>query len=88
MGNLNLDCMDTTDLWSFSRQWRNAPRAMVQSLIGKHPGYTQTIRDLCNYAENKATAQMCRARGDIGTAQIYETICDGIYKRLPQSVRW
>jgi hypothetical protein len=50
-------------------------------------GYVTATYNLGHYAANKAAAMSCRQRGDINAASVYETICDGIYSRLPDFAR-
>lgn len=85
----NLDCMPHDDLMTFWSRYHRATRKDAQALIGDNrKGYTGLAADLANYACNKATAVSCRLRGDITAAQLYETVCENIYTRLPEDLRW
>lgn len=84
----NLDAMTPDDLWEFSTKYSRAGRSACEALVGKRTGYTVIAHRLANYACNKAVAMRCRLRGDISAAMMYETICDGIYVKLPEDCRW
>lgn len=85
----NLDGMSADDLWTFGNRLRKATRNYMAKIVGdKRKGYTEIARLIAGYAENKAVAMKCRARGDIVAAAIYEKICDGLYQRLPEDQRW
>lgn len=85
----NLDCMVDSELEAFHARYQRPTRADAAALIGdRRRGYIGLAKSLAAYANNKATAQQCRLRGDIQGASIYETICDGIYDRLPEDLRW
>lgn len=84
----NFDAMSADDLWAFWQLTLLATRADAAAVVGKFPGYTKVYRNLGHYAANKATAMRARVRGDIISAQMYESICDRIYERLPTHVRW
>jgi hypothetical protein len=44
--------------------------------------------NLAEYARNKASAMENRLNGNIERALYYESLCDGIYRRLPRWARW
>lgn len=86
----NLDAMTVEELRDFWRRYHyGAKRKDCEDLIGSRcDGYTVIASKLANYADNKAVAMECRLRGDIQAASIYETICDQIYSRLPEDIKW
>ena len=85
----NLDAMSRDELMDFWMRYQNRQRrADAEALVGRRPNYTTIAASLGAYAANKATAIACRQRGDIPAAKVYETICEGIYKRLPADLRW
>lgn len=59
-----------------TRKGRTLARAL--GLSGK--GSEAAATALSNYAWNKKTAEALREKGEIRTAEIYEDICDRIYK--------
>lgn len=85
----NLDGMSEADLSTFHHKYSRPRRTDAAALIGDtRPGYTNIARHLANYASNKGAAMMCRRSGDITGASIYETICDNIYAKLPEDLKW
>ena len=85
----NLDCMEASALMVFWNANRRGPKANRIALFGRTGrGTVRALKDCANYASNKATAMQCRARGDIKTALMYESICDRIYQTLPDFARW
>jgi hypothetical protein len=84
----NLDSMTRDELLAFAQVYSRPQRVRAQHLVGHRPGYIRAVKDLANYASNKATAMYCRERGDINGAMMYESICDRIYNKLPQFARW
>jgi hypothetical protein len=46
------------------------------------------FRLLANYCHLKTQAIVCRKRGFVASALIYEKECDGIYKDLPVEYKW
>lgn len=90
-GGVNIDAysVDADEIWRLalclSRHATAAARAMFPE---KPPGFRRATVSLGHYAFNKSTAMKCRARGEIYTAQHYESICEQIYKRLPDFARW
>jgi hypothetical protein len=84
----NLDAVNTPEslmaFWAMHQQGRQYRKVFPEG--GK--GTKRAVADLANYASNKATAIGCRLRGDIGSAIMYENICDGIYRKLPDFARW
>lgn len=84
-----LDSSNTEDLMSFWLLTYTQPSRTARKLFPDRPNrYVTTTRDLGHYAANKASAQSCRLRGDIPAAVAYESICESIYKRLPDYARW
>ena len=85
----NLDAMPEADLWAFWKRYARPSRKDAEELIGdRRNGFTVLSGRLAGYASNKATAMSCRVRGDIAAAMTYEGICDGIYERIPEDLRW
>ena len=83
-----MDCMDRAELWADWERVYAHPREMAREWFGPGAGHVKATRDLGNYACNKAVAMACRERGEIQTAEIYESICERIYARLPIWARW
>ena len=50
--------------------------------------HAEHLAGLAQYAKEKVYAMECRQMGLIRTAIDHETVCDAIYKELPQSMRW
>ncbi len=85
----NLDAMSEDELMAFWMRYQNRQRRKdAFALVGGGPNYTNWAARLGGYAANKATAMSCRKRGDIQAALIYEKICDLIYDKLPDALRW
>lgn len=85
----NLDAMTDSDLMAFWKRYSRPSRKDAEELIGdRRKGFTTIAGRLAGYAANKATAMTCRARGDIQAASVYECICDSIYERIPEDIRW
>lgn len=85
----NLDCQTSDDLMDFWARYHRGSRRDAAELIGdKRPLFTVYARNVAAYACNKAVAMQCRLRGEIDSATTYETICDQIYNRLPEDLRW
>ncbi len=85
----NLDAMEPDDLMKFWYRHNCKSRARARALFGEQfSGYINAMRDLANYASNKATAMQCRLRGDVQGALMYEGICERIYSELPPLARW
>jgi hypothetical protein len=82
----NFDACTHDDLTAF---WMNHQRGRNRKALGiVGPNSVNLTATLAAYAINKATAMTCRLRGDIMAAMTYETICDNIYDRLPEDVKW
>ena len=77
----NLDAEAPTALMEFWAKQQNGRHALALFPEGGR-GTMVATRDLANYASNKATAMLCRERGDIERATYYESICDRIYAQL------
>lgn len=85
----NFDDMSADDLMNFWSQYHRPRRVEAAALLGgKRPGYTTIVARVAGYAANKAAAIQCRLSGDISGAMTYEAICDAIYRRLPEDLRW
>lgn len=88
-GAPNLDAMPASELEEWAAAVYRRPVNMARKLFPARPRrYVTATKDLKLYAENKAAAMVCRAGGNITSAQIYETICERIYNRLPDFARW
>ena len=88
---LNLDNMTTEpmELFAWSHTFGHATKAQRIEVFGQTgKGTVRALKDLANYAANKATAMQCRARRDISTAQMYERIAEKIYIGLPPFAKW
>lgn len=85
---INLDGFsDSGDLMAFWAKYQRGQHARdIFPAGGK--GTRRAVADLANYASNLATARNCRARGEIGNAEMYERICQKIYAGLPGFARW
>lgn len=85
----NLDDMTHEDITHFALVYQRPSRKDAQRLIGdRRKGFTTLCGSLSGYAWNKATAMTCRMKGDIQAALVYEQICESIYNRLPEDLRW
>ncbi len=83
------DSMTAAELFAWSHTIGHATKAQRIELFGNSgKGTKLAAKALANYAANKGTAMQCRARGDIATAQMYESICERIYSDLPAFARW
>lgn len=83
----NLDCESHADLMAFWAKHQNGRNARELFPNGGK-GSRLATANLANYASNKATAMHCRINGDINSALMYESICDRIYAKLPESAKW
>jgi hypothetical protein len=83
----NLDCVPTEELMAFWNTHQSG-RAYRELFPQGGKGTKRAAADLANYASNAHAARYCRERGDIGTAVMYENICDTIYRGLPAFARW
>lgn len=84
----NLDAMDHDELMLFWSEHHNNNRTKAQALFGNRKGQIRAMKDLANYASNKATAITCRLEGKIQSALMYENIADRIYNNLPDWAKW
>ncbi len=83
----NLD--DENEVLDFLSLFGNSSaRKIAHSLGYKGKGSMKAAQSLLNYAWNKKTAITERRRGNTNTAMKYESICDSIYKELPEELRW
>jgi hypothetical protein len=88
-GAPNLDATEPDALMTFWLATSYHDRTVARFLFPERPtGYVRATGALGAYAANKATAMGCRERGDIRGAECYESICEGIYERLPEYARW
>lgn len=90
-GVQNLDDMPRPELQRFANTFglsHKAPQRAAKALAGDRKNYTEVARDLGHYAWNKLTAMDCRRRGDISGARMYEGICERIYAKLPDDMKW
>ena len=83
----NLDGEFADDLMAFWSKHQGG-RKSRDLFPGGGKGTRTATAMLANYASNKATAMLCRERGDIRSALMYEEIADRIYDRLPAFARW
>jgi len=88
----NLDCMTRDDLsaWlAYIGRTGRPQRDKAAALIGdRRKGYLAIAGHIRNYAVNKYVAMQCRTAGRVGAAIVYERICDMIYSKLPDDLRW
>lgn len=85
----NLDAMCRDDLMEFWSKFNRPSRKDAEKLIGDtRRGYTVLAGRLAAYAANKAAEMRCREAGKMGGAESYNNICDNIYNRLPQDLKW
>ncbi len=68
--DVNLDCIDVSDLMPFWAKHQNGRRYRDLFPAGGK-GAKRAAADLANYASNKHAATYCRAKGDIAAAQMY-----------------
>lgn len=88
-GAPNLDAQTGEDLMDFWACVRFGPVRMARLLFPERPkGYVTATERLAAYASNKSPAMSCRARGELQGAECYESICEGLYERLPEWARW
>jgi len=84
-----MECGDKDCLWVFWESVHHHPLKLARRLFPTHPrGYLTATIDLGHYASNKSVAINERLKGNIQTAMVYETICENIYKILPDYARW
>jgi hypothetical protein len=85
----NLDCMMPEELFAFAARYQHFNQAKAAELFGEeYKRQKRVFLSVDNYAWNKYTAMSCRLRGDVQGAQMYESICERIYKTLPAFARW
>lgn len=81
---LNLDDMSKEQLILFYQY-----AEFHQRSFSNHLGVSvDALKNLKRYAINKSTAMSCRLDGSIKEAMEYEEICDKIYSKLPDELRW
>jgi hypothetical protein len=77
------------DLWAdFNRPTKDLLALLWPGRKEPPSGARRALKDMANYASNKATAMRERLKGAIPTAQMYESICERIYDDLPDWARW
>ena len=85
----NFDGMTSAELMAFWKKYTRPTRKDAAALIGDtRKGYTTLAARCAAYAVNKATAMTCREAGKISSAQAYESICEQLYNKLPEDLRW
>ncbi len=83
-----LDSLGEDGLMTFWSVYHRAGPNLAQHLFGKRfPGFTRAAGSLAGYASNRATAMSCAGRGDAHGAEVYNSIADGIARRLPAEAR-
>ncbi len=84
---INLDC--EIECAEFVAKYGTNKGIRLANLLGiKGKGSKSAANALSNYAWNKTAAIDCRKRGAIGIAMTYENICDRIYSKMPDSIKW
>jgi hypothetical protein len=88
--NENLDGLDEQTLLELGRAPLGVRPIKEARLVfpARPKGYVEAFKLLRCYAMNKAVAMEQRRLGKIQTAQQYESICEGIYDRLPDYAVW
>jgi hypothetical protein len=85
----NFDAMSKDELMAFWKRYHRPTRKDAEALIGdRRKGFTTLCGALAAYACDKAVAMMCRARGDIAAALVYEEHLDIRYAELPEDIKW
>jgi hypothetical protein len=85
----NLDCMDVEELQGFTAKYWNSSKVLAEELIGdRRRGFKSIADQLVMYARHKTHAIKHRTEGEIGSATVFESICDRIYAKLPEDLRW
>lgn len=83
-----LDSLGEDGLMTFWYVYQRSGPKLARHLFGeKFAGYTNAASSLAGYASNRATAMACARRGDKQAAELYDSIADGIAKRLPAQAR-
>ncbi len=85
---LNLDAMDVTELAEWGKTHQNPTIEQCQTLFPKRKNVIPIVRNLSQYAINKATSMTHRLKGEIPEALMFEQYADNIYNRLPEFARW
>jgi len=88
---LNLDCVSESELRELVAEIGQGVRPIraARKVFGTSgDGRTQAIKNYRAYAWNKITAIVCRSEGKIDAALMYESICERIYKELPEFAKW
>ena len=78
--DLNLDDKEEVDSFILLHG-RGSYKAIAKSLGLRGKGSVTLARRLLAYAWNKKVAILCREKGDIKEAVMYENICDSIYSK-------
>jgi hypothetical protein len=63
-------------------------RTLANRLSMTGSGSIRKAEALMNYAWNREAAHATRRQGDIVHALEYEDICERIYEKLPDDIRW
>lgn len=83
----NLD--DATECAEFIAGYGHLKGARLARSLGlSGPGSIKAASDLLNYAKMKQRASTERLDGRVSSALDYERMCDAIYVRLPENLRW
>lgn len=82
--NLNLDAMPKNELRKFY------DIININSLKQKRILKTdkKSLSNLKNYAINKAVAMDLKESGNIERSSTYKTICNNIYNRIDENLKW
>ena len=84
---INLD--DENEVAEFIEKYKTTKGRRLANLLGlRGKGCVKVANNISCYAWNKFTAIGLRELGKIEKAQMYEGICDRIYKGLPSEVKW
>lgn len=85
----NFDGMSKDELMEFWARYHRPKHKDAEELVGdRSPGFTLVAAKAANYACNKAVARTCREKGDIQAAELYESVCERLYKEIPKELRW
>lgn len=86
-GPPNLDCMNIDELTDFFRETVKPNNKVIKFARKYFPSrrssYVSVVRLLGTYASSKKTAMKMRADGRIKVAEMYEEVCDRVYRQLP-----
>lgn len=83
----NLD--DPTECAEFIADYGHLKGVRLARSLGlSGAGSIKAASDLLNYAQMKQRASAERLDGRVSSGLDYERMCDAIYVRLPESLRW